>query len=953
MSELPVLGERPISYLLSVPWPPGTLRDNQTGSPADAGKHVRAALLPGLAQAHATGDPVFVAWLRDAPGAPVQVLLGPQPRTHDGQHATSYPPGGRAVPCPDPAQRLGCLTAWVGCAADIHPAAVPETDPLTTVATAFEDHVDQLGAVAFAWVVIATPVPDNRMRERIRELAYLMPRLRDRRDTSEAARLELQRQETQYREFSRAEQTGMWDVRLFVGAENPAAARGIAALLCRAAQPEPLPYAFRPLPDVSTALEEAWQGTDAFLASGELLASLARPPLREVPGVRTVRPSTFDVTPELNTEGRQVELGVVLDRTLAPAGRLAVSTSTLNRHTFVCGATGSGKSQTIRALLESLHRLDVPWLVIEPAKAEYARMAGRLAPTGEVLVIRPGEIDTVPVALNPLEPEPGFPLQTHIDLVRALFLAAFQAQDPFPQILSRALTNCYQELGWDLALGEPRNRATPPRYPNLGDLQRTARTVVQNIGYGADVTGNVRGFIDVRIGSLRLGAPGRFFEGGHPLDIARLLSHNVVLELEDIGNDQDKAFFIGTVLIRIVEHLRARAAKASEPPDLRHVTVIEEAHRLLRNVPPGSPAAHAVELFAELLAEIRAYGEGVIVAEQIPAKILPDVIKNTALKVMHRLPAHDDRFTVGATINLDQDQSEYVVTLPPGRAAVFADGMDRPVLVQMPLGETRENASAARRNAPVARPVRAACIDDCAAHPCTVRQLTAGARLAENPELALWIEVLTAAHVLGRPVPKADPAWLARLHTTDSRTLHCAIAQLAHAAVDRRYPALVEHYAPEALARHVAEQVRSAPQGPSRNCDGTEVEWQAGNHRWVDVFHALSSDDHPRDQPHPNTEAWRHRGLNLTGLTAAEQLATLRRMPSSWNPDRLAIDGAGEQPEHARLAANLSHASDSIDRLRQATWFLTFPSDWPYRRLYPREWAARQHNEEHHRGQHQ
>src|SRR5689334_16108643 len=147
----------------------------------------------------------------------------------------------------------------------------------------------------------------------------------------------------------------------------------------------------------------------------------------------------------------------------------------------------------------------------------------------------------------------------------------------------------------------------------------------------------------------------------------------------------DKAFLMGTLVIRVVEHLRL-AARAGRPPGLRHVIVIEEAHRLLRARREGRASAHAVELFAAMLAEIRAYGEGLVIAEQIPAKLVADVVKNTALKVMHRLPAADDRALAGAAMNLDDAQSRQVVSLEPGVAAVFADGMDRPIRVRVPFG---------------------------------------------------------------------------------------------------------------------------------------------------------------------------------------------------------------------------------------------------------------------------
>ena len=189
--------------------------------------------------------------------------------------------------------------------------------------------------------------------------------------------------------------------------------------------------------------------------------------------------------------------------------------------------------------------------------------------------------------------------------------------------------------------------------------------MIEDVGYGRELRADVRGFVDVRLRTLRTGSAGRFFEGGHPADIAELMRRNVVLAIEDVANDEDKAFLIGTLIIRLVEHLRLRA-RSGPAAGLGHVIVIEEAHRLLRASRDGA-SAHAVELFASLLAEIRAYGEGIVVVEQIPAKLVPDVVKNTALKVVHRLPAHDDRQVVGAAMNLDDDQSRQVVSLRPGR----------------------------------------------------------------------------------------------------------------------------------------------------------------------------------------------------------------------------------------------------------------------------------------------
>ncbi|HEX7160936.1 MAG TPA: ATP-binding protein, partial [Trebonia sp.] len=529
----------------------------------------------------------------------------------------------------------------------------------------------------------------------------------------------------------------------------------------------------------------------------------------------------------------------------------AVSADSLNRHVFVCGATGTGKSQTVRCLLEAASERGIPWLVVEPAKAEYRLMASRL-PGAEVIRIRPGEPDAIAAGLNPLEPagvsaadgcaSGRFPLQTHADLVKALFIASFQAEEPFPQVLSAALGRVYEEAGWDLALGEPRGYPPGTReavYPTLTSLQRAAERVVAEIGYSQRVTDDVLGFIRVRLASLRHGTTGRFLEGGHPLDFAALLRGNVVLEIEDVGDDADKAFLMGTVLIRLAEHLRLTHRTVGREPGLAHLTVVEEAHRLLRRAEPGpggaaGAAAHAVELFAGLLAEIRAYGEGLVIAEQIPARLVPDAIKNTAVKITHRLPAADDREAVGATMNATPQQSRYLVTLPPGQAAVFSDGMDFPVLVKVKDGTEREAASpvptADART--VVRPRSVTCGGECTARPCTLREMRGGQQALDVlPWVRLWAELAVLAHLTGWPMPVPAPAALAALLAQPARLAQCAVSHAIDAAVAVR-PGIVR---PAALAAHVADAIGARAERGEWRCPPDEPEWLLGTELREDV----------------------------------------------------------------------------------------------------------------------
>ncbi len=678
--------------------------------------------------------------------------------------------------------------------------------------------------------------------------------------------------------------------------------------MCASADLAGLPYALAPadgsargLRDVLEDPGQAPAGGDAlpgfpFYASTELIAVLFRPPEREMPGIRLALRPDFDVTQEPAAGREGIAVGEILDRNRRPAGSLVLPLDSLNRHVFVSGATGSGKSQTVRTLLEAATRAGIPWLVVEPAKAEYRLMAARLAGTSEVVRIRPGEPDAIAAGLNPLEPAPDsegrrFPLQTHADLVKALFTASFRSDEPFPQVLSAALTRVYEDSGWDLALAETVTADASPRYPNLSDLQRAAIRIVREIGYSQRVTDDVLGFVKVRLSSLRLGTTGRFLEGGHQLDFGRLLKANAVLEIEDVGDDSDKAFLMGTVLIRLAEHLRmANRAGPAESPRLRHLTVIEEAHRLLRRPDAagagsgsGGAAAHAVEMFAGLLAEIRAYGEGLIIAEQIPERLVADVIKNTAVKITHRLPAADDRDAVGATMNMTQAQNRFLVTLSPGEAAVFADGMDFPLLARMPDGTGREAAARAATAGPagVVRPRSVTCGADCVGRPCTLRDMRVAQRaLGEYPAIRLWTELSVLAHLVGWPMPVPRTAVLSLLQMMPSRLRDCAVSHGVDAAVDVRVPVIAGRVSPVGLASHVSTAIRSRLSRGSWLCQREEPAWLAPAYTWTLVLDALKSADrkNPGSGPHPRTSEWeRTYGQAITGDTCARQVGTVQR----------------------------------------------------------------------------
>ncbi|MFI7452100.1 ATP-binding protein [Nonomuraea sp. NPDC049714] len=863
-------------------------------------------VLPAVLSAAQRDRPFVIGWLSRGSGAPLELITNAGPlspprqprRAHDapgrpgGPQPLLFPGGARGVeldeeyladladlvwtPCPGrQAPPLGGRREYGG-----------DPDELKRP-TLFESTLVTLMSRPFAWLVVAEPT--DLLDAEVAHLRTQLNVLRQYGDASERSRFDAERAERRMQELDAFREAGLWNTRVLAGGATAEELRQIAPVLVGSVEMSHHPYRLRSAQGSVYALADALaitmqdpaDGAAApFAATAGALAALAGLPRREVPGVRVLDSGFFDVTSE--AEDGELELGEILDGQDRAVGSFRVPLATLNRHAFVTGATGSGKSQTVRHLLEQLSHANIPWLAIEAAKSEYAAMAGRVESHGPVTVINPSAPGGVPFSINPLEPEPGYPVQAHIDMVRALFMAAFDAEEPFPQIMSLALQRVYEATGWDVVTGGavPGSKV-PPSVPTLEQLQQHAMDVIKEIGYGREVQADVEGFISLRLRSLRVGSAGRFFEGGHPADIGGLLRRNVVLAIEDVANDEDKAFLMGTLIIRIVEHLRMRA-RQEKSTDLRHVIVIEEAHRLLRDRGAGRAATHAVELLAGMLAEIRAYGEGIVVAEQIPTKLVSDVVKNTALKVVHRLPAEDDRQLVGAAMNLSEEQSRQVVSLPPGDAAVFADGMDRPLRVRVPLGESREKLLTSPPP-PIRGRRSAACGGQCrTGQACTLVELREADVLADAPEwawLRIWCDTVVLAFVSNRPLPGVPRSLAAAWAELPARRRECLLATLVERSVQRRAWSLRSWFDPALLTEKAAETATRLLATLDTGGERPGASWVIPQVRWLHEVDRLF----PYGRPAPD----------LRSPAPPMEYSLFRRQPNGDSPGPGAVAGAG------------------------------------------------------------
>lgn len=382
-----------------------------------------------------------------------------------------------------------------------------------------------------------------------------------------------------------------------------------------------------------------------------------------------------------------------------------LSDSELNKHTFVCGITGSGKTNSVKRILETT---DKPFLVIEPAKKEYRNLS-----KDNVTVCTLGRPEINCIRINPFYILPGVSPQQHIDLLKDLFSASFAFYGPMPYIIEKCLYNIYAKHGWNLTLGFHPLLSNPKRidemfdadkikecyakqshiylFPTMQDLKDEIENYLLNdkeMTYEGEVKGNIQGALRARINSLCVGSKGYMFNTNAVISFEELLKNNVVIELEGLSDDADKAFALGLLIMYINEYRQVQK-EISNTSGLQHLLVIEEAHRLLKNISSehteelGNPKGKAVEHFTNLLAEMRSYGQGIIVAEQIPSKISPDVIKNSSNKIIHRIVSKDDQEIIANTVGLSSSDAIYLGNNRTGYAICHKEGMIQPVIIKV------------------------------------------------------------------------------------------------------------------------------------------------------------------------------------------------------------------------------------------------------------------------------
>jgi len=421
--------------------------------------------------------------------------------------------------------------------------------------------------------------------------------------------------------------------------------------------------------------------------SGKELSFSLNFPQKSVAGLPVLECAEFGrtvVTYDGN-DGRNntINLGRIFHMNHEERTKIKLSSKSLTSHAFITGSTGAGKSNAVYQILDEVLNEGIKFLVIEPTKGEYKNVFGSRE---DVNVYGTNPRLNELLRINPFSFPSEIHVLEHIDRIVEIFNVCWPMYAAMPAVLKDAIEKSYEDCGWNLT--ESTNRYDDSYYPRFADIERNVKQIIDASEYDAENKGAYKGSLLTRLHSLTNGLNGMIFcddEIGSDM----LFESNTIVDLSRVGSSETKSLIMGILVLKLQEY-RISSAEGMNS-NLKHVTVLEEAHHILKrtsteqNQEGANLLGKSVEMIANAIAEMRTYGEGFIIADQSPGLLDMAAIRNTNTKIIMRLPDKGDRELVGYAANLDDDQIKELAKLPCGVAAVYQNEWVQPVLCKVKL----------------------------------------------------------------------------------------------------------------------------------------------------------------------------------------------------------------------------------------------------------------------------
>lgn len=414
-------------------------------------------------------------------------------------------------------------------------------------------------------------------------------------------------------------------------------------------------------------------------------------PMSSIPGISVVDVwPDFSLTPQSHdNNGNLLELGHLIYNRRKSDVEVGVPIDTFCRHALVAGVNGSGKTNSVLSVLDGFLSRKRPVFVIEPAKTEYVDWAiqyNKEHPDNKIKIFIPGcdyyakgKLKPDELHLNPFEvirlnKEHDYKVLSHLDKLKSVLAAAFPTQEILPTVIERLLYKLYMESLW---ITDDEVVANPTSFPTLKDINtKKMKELMTDLGYAEENTLNISAAIRTRFNSMKYGWKNSLLNNERlkDMDWSELFNTPCVINLSYAGDDSDKAFIMALLLQFLYEYRVAESETDGYSFDdnvCKHLVVVEEAHRVMtRCESPELPQYRSNQMFASILSEVRAYGQGIMVVDQVPSRLIEDAVKNTNVKIIHKIVAADDARMVAESMGLSEEQQSVIPKLSIGQAVL-------------------------------------------------------------------------------------------------------------------------------------------------------------------------------------------------------------------------------------------------------------------------------------------
>jgi hypothetical protein len=413
-----------------------------------------------------------------------------------------------------------------------------------------------------------------------------------------------------------------------------------------------------------------------YILTAEEAASFFRLPMHEK-NMAAIKSSRAAKTVEQFDSAVTSESGIQLGK-LKSSGEVIIGCppNAFTKHALIVGTPGSGKTTFSINLLLQFNKMGIPFLAIEPTKTEYRAMIDAVP---DLQIFTPGNNAVSPFIINPFVPPKGIRVEQYIPSLASAFQAAFSMPSPLDILFLQAIRSCYTEHGWkDYSMQGDKDVSAF----GLREFIRRFRRLIDTSSYSAEVKGNLRSGGVFRLTNL-IEQNSNIYDTINTIPIEDLLKKPTVLELNSIDNVEQKALIMALLLINICVY-----TKNNQLGDgiLKNIILIDEAHVLLagssaQKRDEANSQGATIKALQDMIAEIRSYGTGIIIADQSPTKVSREVVANTDIKVSFRLVQSSEKELISDSTNMDEEMEQQLSRLKPGEAYVYYSRLEAPQLV--------------------------------------------------------------------------------------------------------------------------------------------------------------------------------------------------------------------------------------------------------------------------------